>query len=173
MPEIQAFRAIRYNLGRVGSLGDVVAPPYDVISPELQEQLYRKHPNNVVRLILNRIEPGDDDEVNNRYTRAKRFLKSWQSEGVLFTEPDPAIYVYQQEFTCEGVSYIAAGLHGPDAALAVRRGAGLPARRDHARPQGRPPHADDRLQGEPEPDLRPVPGPGGRGPAILDEAVAG
>jgi uncharacterized protein (DUF1015 family) len=105
MPEIQAFHAIRYNLGLVGALGDVVAPPYDVISPDLQEQLYRKHPNNVVRLILNRIEPGDDDEVNNRYTRAKRLLRSWSSAGVLFAEAHPAIYVYQQEFTHEGSSY--------------------------------------------------------------------
>ena len=105
MPEIQAFRAIRYDLGHVGSLSDVVAPPYDVIDPDLQEQLYRKHPCNVVRLILNRIEPGDDDEVNNRYTRAKRFLKDWQSEGVLFSESDPAIYVYHQEFAYEGATY--------------------------------------------------------------------
>jgi hypothetical protein len=43
MAEIQAFRAIRYDLGRVGSLGDVVAPPYDVIGAEFQEELYRKH----------------------------------------------------------------------------------------------------------------------------------
>jgi uncharacterized protein (DUF1015 family) len=109
MPEIQAFRGVRYNLGQVGSLGDVVAPPYDVINAELQDQLYRKHPCNVVRLILNRIEPGDDDEINNRYTRAKRFLKDWQSEGVLFSEPDPAIYVYHQEFRHEGVSYTRRG----------------------------------------------------------------
>lgn len=109
MPEIQAFRGIRYDLGHVGSLGDVIAPPYDVISPELQEQLYKKHPCNVVRLILNRIEPGEDDEVNNRYTRAKRFLKNWQSEGVLFTEADPAIYVYHQEFSHAGENYTRRG----------------------------------------------------------------
>ena len=41
MPEIQAFRGIRYNLGRVGSLSDVVTPPYDVIGPELQEHFYQ------------------------------------------------------------------------------------------------------------------------------------
>lgn len=39
MPDIQAFRALRYNLGHVGSLSDVIAPPYDVIGPELQDQL--------------------------------------------------------------------------------------------------------------------------------------
>jgi uncharacterized protein (DUF1015 family) len=101
MPEIQAFRAIRYNLGHVGSLSDVVAPPYDVISPQLQDQLYKQHPANVVRLILNREEPGDDDQ-NNRYSRAARFLQNWQSEGVLVTDSAPALYVYHQHFDHDG-----------------------------------------------------------------------
>lgn len=109
MPEIQAFRGIRYDLGHVGSLSDVTAPPYDVISPELQDALYRRHPNNIVRLILNRIEPADDDEANNRYTRAGRFLRDWRSEGVLFTEADPAIYVYHQQFSVAGRSYTRRG----------------------------------------------------------------
>lgn len=108
MPEIQAFRGIRYDLGHVGSLSDVVAPPYDVIGPELQEELYQKHPCNVVRLILNRQEPSDD-EVSNRYTRAKRFLKNWQDEGALFTEADPAIYVYHQEFTVGDQTFVRRG----------------------------------------------------------------
>jgi uncharacterized protein (DUF1015 family) len=98
MPEIHAFRGIRYDLGHVGSLSDVIAPPYDVIDPTLQDQLYKKHPANVIRLILNRDEPGDDD-ANNRYTRAARFLKNWRSEGVLQADSDEAIYVYHQSFT--------------------------------------------------------------------------
>jgi uncharacterized protein (DUF1015 family) len=108
MPEIQAFRGIRYDLGHVGSLSDVIAPPYDVIGPELQKQLYERHPCNVVRLELNRIEPGDD-EADNRYTRAARFFKNWRSEGVLFQESDPAIYVYHQEFTLGGRTYLRRG----------------------------------------------------------------
>jgi uncharacterized protein (DUF1015 family) len=108
MPEIHAFRAIRYDLGHVGSVSDVVAPPYDVIDSHLQDQLYKQHPCNVVRLILNRQEPGDD-EANNRYTRARRFLKNWREEGVLFEEADPAIYVYHQEFTAEGQGFIRRG----------------------------------------------------------------
>src|SRR5688500_12614519 len=44
MPTIQAFRGLRYDLGHIGSLSDVVTPPYDVISPEFQEELYKKHP---------------------------------------------------------------------------------------------------------------------------------
>ncbi len=109
MPEIHAFRGIRYNLGHVGALSDVVAPPYDVIDPEYQQALYDRHPNNVVRLILNRVEPGDDDEVNNRYTRAARFLHRWRADGVLFTEADPALYVYHQTFEHLGVSYTRRG----------------------------------------------------------------
>src|SRR5580704_2101937 len=59
MPEIQAFHGLRYDLGHVGSLSDVVCPPYDVIGPDLQTQLYKKHPANFIRLELNRDEPGD------------------------------------------------------------------------------------------------------------------
>lgn len=97
MPDVQPFRALRYNLGHVGSLSDVIAPPYDVIDPDLQERLYKRHPANVIRLELNREEPGDD-ERNNRYTRAARFLRHWQAEGVLQRESDPAVYVYHQLF---------------------------------------------------------------------------
>ncbi|MCU0871041.1 MAG: DUF1015 domain-containing protein [Pirellulaceae bacterium] len=101
MPEIHAFRALRYDLGHVGSLSDVIAPPYDVINADLQDQLYKKHPANVIRLILNRDEPGDDDS-HNRYTRAARFLRNWCSEGLLQLDPDPALYVYHQIFDYAG-----------------------------------------------------------------------
>src|SRR5687768_8589112 len=108
MPAIQAFRGIRYDLGHVGSLSNVVAPPYDVIDAELQRALYEKHPANVVRLILNRDEPGDDAH-NNRYTRASRLFRQWQRDRILFTEADPAIYVYHQEFTDGGTTYTRRG----------------------------------------------------------------
>lgn len=108
MPQIEAFRALRYDLGHVGSLSDVVAPPYDVIGPDLQEQLYRRHPANCIRLILNREEPGDDDRTN-RYIRAARFLKNWRDEGVLFTESDPAVYVYHTQFDYARKTYTRRG----------------------------------------------------------------
>ena len=109
MPEIQAFRGIRYNLGRVGSLSDVVTPPYDVIGPELQEHFYKLHPNSFIRIDLNRIEPGKDDEKNNRYTRAAKFYKQWRDEGILTPEADPAVYVYHQEYEVAGTKYVRRG----------------------------------------------------------------
>ena len=108
MPRIEAFPGLRYDLGHVGALCDVIAPPYDVIDPAMQDGLYEKHPANVVRLILNRSEPGDDEQ-QNCYSRAARFLRNWQQEGVLFQEPDPAVYVYHQIFEIEGNSCLRCG----------------------------------------------------------------
>ena len=82
MPEIHAFRGLRYDLKHVGSLSDVVCPPYDVISPEFQDQLYKRHPANVVRLELNRDEPGDND-ANNRYSRHSADRETLQDDDLL------------------------------------------------------------------------------------------
>jgi uncharacterized protein (DUF1015 family) len=101
MPTIQAFRGLRYDLGHVGSLSDVIAPPYDVISPEFQDELYKKHPSAFIRVELNRDEPGDN-EHNNRYTRAANFLRQWRQQGVMQLEPDPCLYVYSQTFEHNG-----------------------------------------------------------------------
>lgn len=100
MADIQAFRALRYDLGHVGSLSDVIAPPYDVIDAALQTKLYERHPANVVRLILNRQEPGDNED--SRYERAARFLKNWKKEGVLRADSHPCIYAYNQTFEVDG-----------------------------------------------------------------------
>jgi uncharacterized protein (DUF1015 family) len=110
MPTLQAFRGIRYDLGHVGSLSDVVAPPYDVIGPDLQESLYKRHPANVIRLELNRDEPGD--AIDAKYQRAARFLKNWIGEGVLQFEPDPALYVYHQRFDYAGRTHTRRGFMG-------------------------------------------------------------
>ncbi len=109
MPDLRPFRAWRYDLGRVGALSDVIAPPYDVIDSALQARLYARHPNNVIRLILNREEPGDNQQ-QNRYTRAARFLKDWQHEGILRQDAHPALYVYHQTFKVEGKEFTRRGV---------------------------------------------------------------
>jgi uncharacterized protein (DUF1015 family) len=101
MAEIRAFRAFRYDLGQVGALSDVVAPPYDVIDTPLQLALYRRSPYNVVRLILNKEEPGDD-ATDNRYTRAARCLCDWRDQGILKQDSARSLYVYHQDFEVEG-----------------------------------------------------------------------
>ena len=101
MADIRAFRAVRYDLGQVGALGDVIAPPYDVIDPALQDALYARSPFNVIRLILNKELPSDDDR-DNRYSRAAACLRDWQRDGVLTQDSARSLYVYHQDFEAEG-----------------------------------------------------------------------
>lgn len=98
MAEIIPFRAVLYNKAKVGDLNKVMAPPYDVISPKLQDELYSRHQNNVVRLILSKIEPADS-EGSDRYSRAAADLNKWLSEGVLVRDEKPSIYYYKQTYT--------------------------------------------------------------------------
>src|SRR5947209_7169400 len=111
MADIRPFRGIRYDMARVGAMSDVVAPPYDVIGPELQDRLYDASPYNIVRLELNREEPGDR-AGQDRYARAARFLKDWLREGILREDPHPSLYVVHQSFEVEGTTYTRKGFLG-------------------------------------------------------------
>ncbi|GAC1470681.1 MAG: DUF1015 domain-containing protein [Isosphaeraceae bacterium] len=108
MPDIRPFRGIRYDMAHVGALADVVAPPYDVIDPALQDTLYGASPYNIIRLELNREEAGDNP-TSNRYTRAAKFLRDWRRDGILREDDHPAYYVYHQTFDIEGTSYTRKG----------------------------------------------------------------
>lgn len=96
MNSFKPFSAWRYDLSKV-SFDQVVAPPYDIISPERQDELYAKSPYNCIRLILNKPENSDNDEVN-RYTRARDFFNGWQAEGVVKQDDTPGFYLYRQTF---------------------------------------------------------------------------
>jgi len=97
MAEIAPFRGIRYNPARIKDLSRVVCPPYDVISPRRQNDLYRAHPCNIIRIDFGKVFPADSHK-NNRYIRAKAFLHNWQKK-ILIQDKLPSIYLYAQEYT--------------------------------------------------------------------------
>lgn len=101
MAKITPFKAIRYRPGAIENLVDVLAPPYDVISPEEQKELYERHSHNVVRLILGEQSPDDTDD-DNRYTRSAAFLEQWLEDGALERMDKPALYLYAQEYDLGG-----------------------------------------------------------------------
>ncbi len=107
MAAVRPFRAIRYNLDKTGDLSPVVAPPYDIISPEGQEALYRKSPHNVVRLILAKDPPGGSGD--DKYGLAGKTWRKWRDEGVLVRDDEPAIYVYRQRFREGGAEVVRGG----------------------------------------------------------------
>lgn len=97
MAEIMPFKGVLYDPEKVGDMGKVMAPPYDVISQSQQDELYSRHPNNVVRLILGRTSP-DDAHGSDRYSRAASDLRQWLASGVLTQDKSPAIYYYSQSY---------------------------------------------------------------------------
>jgi uncharacterized protein (DUF1015 family) len=86
----------------VGDPALVVAPPYDVIGPELRATLEARHPANVVRLDLPVEEAGE--EPDDRYRRAARTLAAWRSDGTLRKDPHPSVYVYEQTYEVPGTA---------------------------------------------------------------------
>jgi len=94
--DFQPFKAWRYDPERV-NISMVLAPPYDVISPEKQQKLYDRSPFNCIRLILNKKDPADTDQCNN-YTRARDAFQEWQKKEILIQEAQPCFYVYRQTF---------------------------------------------------------------------------
>ncbi len=109
MAEIRAFRGVRYDAKKIGSLTDVVTPPYDRVPEDVQTALYARSPVNMVRIIKGRAEPSDD-ERDNVYTRAARTFQDWLASGVLVRDPEPSLYVYHQEYTFGGERLIRKGV---------------------------------------------------------------
>ena len=96
MAEVIPFRGILYNIPKASkSKGEeLLAPPYDIITSQYREVLYQKSPYNIVKIDFGREHPEDDDS-QNRYTRAKGFLDEWMREGVLRRSGTPAFYSYE------------------------------------------------------------------------------
>ena len=101
MAEVSAFRGIHYEPGVV-PLESVLAPPYDVISPELQLDLYSRAMQNIVRIELGRDFEGDVPGERDRYTRAGAHLRAWLQEGVLVQDEQPSLYVHRHSFRPPG-----------------------------------------------------------------------
>jgi uncharacterized protein (DUF1015 family) len=84
MVRIAPFRGVFYNQKRVRDLSKVIAPPYDVISKDDQEKLYKKSPYNFVRLDLS--------QETDPYNSVAQLLQEWQAQGILERDATPAIY---------------------------------------------------------------------------------
>ena len=97
MAEIIPFRGLLYNTDKIKNLADIIAPPFDVISEEEQENYHRIHQQNMIWLTLGRTTENDTSD-NNRYTRAADYLKTWLSENILLQDEIPAFYLTAHQF---------------------------------------------------------------------------
>lgn len=104
MSIIKPFCGYRYNEHKVNSLGKVTAPPYDSIEEDEKHELYERSEHNIVRVIKG-IVYDNDDENNNCYTRAEKYIKDWIEQEILIRDKKPAIYMYEQKLFYNHVSY--------------------------------------------------------------------
>jgi uncharacterized protein (DUF1015 family) len=105
MADVQPLRALHYDLGRAGPLGDVASPPYDVIDPRQRAALAARSPYNVVHVDLPEAPDGGDP-----YAHAAALLERWQAEGAVVRDEEPAMWALVQDFVA------------PDGEARTRRG---------------------------------------------------
>jgi uncharacterized protein (DUF1015 family) len=86
--DIQPLRTLRYDTSVAGPLGDLIAPPYDVIDDAMRDDLAARSPHNVVVL-----------DLPESYEGAAEALAGWREQGVLVEEDQPAMWVLRQDYT--------------------------------------------------------------------------
>lgn len=94
MAEIKAFKALRFT-PKAGQISELACPPYDIISEEQRKAYLEKNEHNVIRLELPR-------EGQDPYARAGAVLLQWEADGIVATEDEDALYIYEEEFTARG-----------------------------------------------------------------------
>jgi uncharacterized protein (DUF1015 family) len=112
MADVRPIYATHYDLGVVGSLQDVAAPPYDVIDAAMRAELLGRSPYNAVAIDLPKPygESGPQDTGDDPYARAAGLIDEWRQAGALVADAEPAIWAMSQDYT------------GPDGAPRTRHG---------------------------------------------------
>jgi uncharacterized protein (DUF1015 family) len=125
MAVVKPFRAERYDESKAGPLERLVAPPYDVLSPEQRQEYLARSPYNVVHLTL----PDDEEQ-------AGRDVTAWREQGVLARDQDPGYWFLSQDYVGpDGVSRTRAGLVASLRAEPYENGVVLPHERTHSGPK--------------------------------------
>ncbi|MBC8429367.1 MAG: DUF1015 domain-containing protein [Dehalococcoidia bacterium] len=109
MAEIHPFRGVRYNQLLVKDLAGVICPPYDIITPQLQQELYHRSQYNFVRLEHNRELP-QDTITDDKYSRSAATLERWLEQGVLEVDEALAIYLHDHYFNHKGREFRRRGI---------------------------------------------------------------
>ncbi len=125
MVDFRPFRALYYDSNKVGSLDDVIVPPYDVISERDKKQFFKKSPFNFARIILG--------SSKDQYASVGKTFRKWIKEGV-FLKSDPAFYVWEQQFLKEGQFLTRFGVVSAVALRDFRKGNILPHENTFAAP---------------------------------------
>jgi len=114
MAEVLPFKALHYDLGKVGSLDAVAAPPYDVIDAAQRRALLERSPYNAVAIDLPKpFDPADPDSdpSGDPYAEAAARIESWRADGALVQDEEPSLWALTQDYVApDGNSYSRNGI---------------------------------------------------------------
>jgi uncharacterized protein (DUF1015 family) len=114
MADVQPFKALHYDLGMVGSLDAVAAPPYDVIDAAGRAALLARSPYNAVAIDLPKpFDPADpaSNPDGDPYEGAARTIDAWRADGALVADEEPSIWAMTQDYTApDGSSHSRHGI---------------------------------------------------------------
>jgi len=97
MAFIAPFRGVSFNVDKVGSLDEIVTPPYDVISEKSVAAYTKRNPYSMIRLDIIK-NPGGAVDENSRYSDVADLFQQWMDENVLVREKHPALYLYTVQY---------------------------------------------------------------------------
>ena len=100
MATIKPFRGCRFASGVVGSLSDVICPPYDMIGPELKAELQERSPYNAVHLEGG--EQPDPVDPQAGYQRASGLFRQWLADGALQQDDGLSFYLMRHSYDFGG-----------------------------------------------------------------------
>ncbi|MGA2932103.1 MAG: DUF1015 domain-containing protein [Acidimicrobiales bacterium] len=95
MPRFEPFRGLRYRPD-LAPIAQVIAPPYDVITPTERVHLASRHQANAV---LVELPEADLRGGRDRYAVATDLFARWQADGVIGADPEPSLYPYRMTDT--------------------------------------------------------------------------
>ena len=96
MPKILPFRGYTYNPQIFADLTNVLAPPYDVISPQYREELIHRSEHNIINLTLAEKLNGQPDM--NHYSTAAKLVTQWKQDDILISAEKPSIWQITESF---------------------------------------------------------------------------
>ena len=102
MADVQPLKALHYDLAKVGGLGTVASPPYDVIDAAERARLLGLSPYNAVAIDLPvPFDPADPASrpVGDPYEDAARRIDAWRAEGALVADTEDAVWALSQDYT--------------------------------------------------------------------------
>ena len=92
MVEIAPFKGVMYNSKEIYEHGgDLVAPPYDVLTDKEQDNYFKNNAHNILHLDYGKSKPSDTHKYDWHH-RSAELLSQWLQDGTLHSVDKPTVF---------------------------------------------------------------------------------